>query len=51
MIVTEKDSEKHSICYVCDKMLLVGQSYENITTHSKTKIVVHSDCISGKGEK
>ena len=45
MIVTEKDVEKHSTCYICNKILLVGQSYEKITTHSKNKIVVHTECI------
>ena len=50
MIVTKEDSEKYSCCYVCDKPLLVGQSYEKVTTHSKRKIVVHTDCIRKGGE-
>jgi hypothetical protein len=51
MIVTEKDLEKHPmICYSCDKLIEVGQKYEKITTHSKQKILVHTDCICGKGE-
>ena len=46
MIVSEKDIEKKVLtCYVCDKMLEVGQSYEMITTNSKKEIVVHTDCI------
>ena len=51
MIVTENDIEKKMfICYVCGKLLKVGDSYEKITTYSKKKIVVHTDCICGKGE-
>lgn len=46
MIVTEKDLEKKVLtCYVCNKPLEVGESYEKITTHSKKKIIVHTDCI------
>ena len=46
MIVTEKELEKKLlICYCCNKPLETGQSYEKITTHSKKKIVVHTDCI------
>ena len=51
MIVTENDIEKKMlICYVCNKLLEVGDRYEKITTHSKKKIVIHTDCICRKGE-
>ena len=51
MIVTKEDLEnKFMNCYVCGKLLEVGQSYEKITTHSKRKIVVHTDCIRKGGE-
>ena len=47
MIVTENDLKKYSMicCHVCAKPMEVGQSYEEITTHSKRKIVVHTSCI------
>ena len=51
MIVTEKDIEKKMlICYACDNPLEIGQSYEMITTHSKTEITVHTDCIKKRCE-
>ena len=51
MIVTENDiEEKMLICYTCNKPLNVGDRYEKITTYSKKEIVVHTDCIYGKGE-
>lgn len=53
MIVNKEDLKKYSmiICYICAKPMEVGQSYEKITTHSKQKIVVHTDCICRKGVK
>lgn len=46
MIVTEKDLEKKTLmCHICNKPLEVGDRYEEITTHSKRKIVIHTDCI------
>ena len=51
MIVTEKDIEKKVlICYVCDKPLEVGDRYETIKTKRKSKLIIHTDCICGKGE-
>jgi RNase P subunit RPR2 len=50
MIATEEGlKDKLVYCYVCNKPLKVGQSYEKITTHSNNEIVVHTDCICGKG--
>lgn len=49
MIVTEDDIEKNKLsqkyCDLCGKSFEVGQSYEKITTHSKQKIIVHTECI------
>lgn len=43
---TEKEVEKCLlVCYCCNKVIMLGQSYEKITTHNKKKIVVHTDCI------
>jgi hypothetical protein len=53
MIVTEKDisdkgSLKYKVCNVCNKEFKTGQSYEKITTHRKSKLIIHTGCI-GKG--
>jgi hypothetical protein len=46
MIVTENDLKKYiMICHCCNKRMEVGQSYEKITTHSKSKLVLHTECI------
>lgn len=46
MIATEKEVEKNLMtCHVCYEAIKVGESYEKITTHSKKKIIVHTDCI------
>lgn len=50
MIVTEKDvSEKgkleHKLCDICNKEFKTGQSYEMITTHRKSKLIIHTNCI------
>jgi len=55
MIVTEKDvSEKgklkYKVCNICNKGFEAGQRYEKITTHSHSKLIIHTDCICGKGE-
>ena len=52
MFPTEKEVDKCLlVCYCCNKVITAGQSYEKITTHSKRKIVVHTDCICEKGDK
>ena len=46
MIVTENDIEKNKLpcCSLCDKEFKVGESYEKITTHRKSKLVIHTEC-------
>lgn len=55
MIVSEDDlintsKLQYKKCHICDKEFQIGQSYEKITTHRKSKLVVHTDCICRKGE-
>ena len=50
MIVVEDDLEKptklkYKYCNLCDKPFEVGQLYEKVTSHSKTKMILHLDCI------
>lgn len=34
-------------CDICDLKFELGDSFERITTHSKRKILLHTDCIKG----
>jgi hypothetical protein len=48
MIVTEDDINKYKLikpCDICGKTFRVGKSYEKITTHGKSKLIIHKDCI------
>jgi hypothetical protein len=49
MIVKEDDLENNKLskkyCDLCDKPFEVGQSYEKITTHRKSKLIIHTECI------
>lgn len=54
MIVTEDDlintsKLQYKKCYICDNGFETGQSYEKITTHRKSKLIVHTDCIKKGG--
>ena len=49
MIVTENDLKNYKIyqpyCDICGKAFKLNESYEKITTHSKRKLIIHTDCI------
>lgn len=50
MIVTEEDLNsdkglKDKICSLCSKEFQVGESFEKIMTHRKSKLILHTDCI------
>jgi len=53
MIVTEDDLNKNKLsqkyCDVCGKDFKVSESYEKITTHRKSKLMIHTDCIMKVG--
>jgi hypothetical protein len=47
MIVDEKVLEKlkYTYCNLCGRPFELGQSHEKITTHRKSKLIVHTDCV------
>jgi len=50
MIVLKDDLDdekklKYKVCNLCGKPFEVGQSYEKITTHRKSKLIIHTECI------
>jgi len=38
-------------CDICEQPFVLGQSFERITTHSHRELIIHTECICGKGEK